>query len=146
MSDEKNKKTEETEETGKSYQQEMAELFYAARHFEIVLDDGKVRKAEIRIPTAEEARSADDYSASVTMEKAAGETDPITGKITKRPLKANMIAWAKEKGIWTDDDDLKFETLEQQIRTKSRRLASLANTCVVPTILPLSLPLVVRLA
>jgi len=110
------------EDNGKSFQQQMIEYFNSFRHFEIELPDGTKRKAEIRIPTAEESRSADAYAASVIEEKSVGETDPITGKVSKRPLKANMMEYAKEKGIWTEKDDFAYDTLDSQIRSKSKRL------------------------
>jgi hypothetical protein len=92
------------------------------RNFEVQLEDGTRREAIIRLATQEEARQADEYAISVTAEKATGETNPITGRVTKLPLRANMMEHAKEKGMWTDDDDIKFATLEGQLTNKIERL------------------------
>ena len=101
----------------------IAALFDALRKFEVTLDTGEIRKAEIRIPTSNEQRCADEYVLSVIKEKSEGEPDPITGKIIKLPLRENMIEYAKEKGMWTETDETEYDRLQKTLRAKIDQLA-----------------------
>jgi hypothetical protein len=97
--------------------------FNAIRKFNIVLETGETRAAEIRIPTYDEQKKAEEYGLSVIAEKSNGETDPLTGKLIKLPTRDNMIEYAKEKGMWSNEDDVDFTTLEAQLSTKIEQLA-----------------------
>jgi len=101
----------------------ITEMFAALRKFEIELDSGEKKMAEIRIPSMDEQRRAEEYAATIIAEKANGEPDPITGKVIKLPTVDNMIEYAKEKGMWTNEDDVEFQSLETQLRTNIDQLA-----------------------
>ena len=114
--------SEVQETTPKTYEEEMIETINKARKFKIKLEDGSERDAELRYATNEEIRKAEAYANHITMEAAKGETDSNTGLTTKRPLRANMMEDAKEQGIWTNSDDIKYETLTAQLQTKLKQI------------------------
>ena len=96
--------------------------FVELGNFTITLNSGEVKKAKIRFPTDDEQRRADEYAATVILEKSSGEPDPITGKVIKLPTKDNMMEYAREKGMWDDEDEMQFTTLEAQLRTNIGKL------------------------
>jgi len=117
---EKNKKTENAEN---SEQDNVAALYNKIREFEVELETGGTRWAYIRTPTPDEYRRAEEYMLSVTASKAKGEPDPITGEVIILPTRDNMMEYAREKGIWSETDDVKFATLEMQLKNKIAELA-----------------------
>lgn len=100
---------------------ELFEMFEQLKTFDIE-ENGQVIKVRFNDPSVEELRMAEAYSLSVIHNKKDGETDPITGEMYYRPTRDNMMEYAKEKGLWSDKDDLDMKTLEQQIITKSKEL------------------------
>ena len=101
---------------------DIAELFSRLRQFQVELEDGTIREAMIRLATPDESRRAEEYALSVVAEKSKGEPDPITGRVIKLPLRVDMMEYAKEKGLWTEEDEMKFATLEAQLKIKIDRL------------------------
>ena len=101
----------------------VVEAFTELRKFKVKLDTGEIRMAEIRLPSQEEQYRAERHANSVIFEKANGEPDPITGKVIKLPTRDNMMQYAKEKGMWTDQDEIDFESLQTALRGNIEQLA-----------------------
>ena len=99
-----------------------AELLRRVRQFNVTLEDGTIRKAEIRLLTPEQAREAEEYALSVVQEKAKGTVNSVTGKVIKLPTRDNMMEDAREKGLWTDDDEIQYTTLDALLRKKTEEM------------------------
>ncbi len=92
------------------------------RYFDIH-DGGEIHKCVMNIATADEVGRAQAYSNDVYNRKKNGEADPITHIVRQLPTKDNMIEAGREKGIWTDQDEIDYTTLNNQITAKSEQLA-----------------------
>ena len=112
------------EKTVEKTREELAkEAFDELRKFKIRLKDETVRNAEIQVPNDTVLNQAEAYAKSVMQERIdAGD-----------PLVADMMEYAKTKQIgltqdnvpiymWTDEDDIKYATLDSQIAANVKKL------------------------
>jgi len=103
-------------------QEHIVKLFAELRQFEVLLPDGTKRMAEIRTATTDEMQGAEAHQMYIFKERVEGYTDPITGIIRKSPTRDNMIEYAKEKGMWSEADDIQLTSLDTQIATKVNKI------------------------